>query len=200
MATIHTVRKNLLERLALYRRQAEIAEIAAQRAGLYRPQLLFTPPVLAALKSGLAAVQPAHQMNQSWAVHQQQLLRAASLFNQVGWPFAITHQMVQRTTDVLQSLDEERYSGLRSQDQKLTSEDQARVRSMVDALAPLVTGMPPDEARGLLVDLVAIGLFAPCTEAVDEIDDDDEAAEVLIRGLELAFSAALFAGALWDQR
>ncbi|WP_329112107.1 hypothetical protein [Streptomyces sp. NBC_01353] len=59
---------------------------------------------------------------------------------------------------------------------------------------------PALEARAWLVDLVAVGFFAPYTEALDQVDDDAEATELLHCELEKAFSAAEFAGELWDQR
>ena len=193
--------KNILKQLAPYRRRQEIATSAAGQADLYDPHLSLMPTVHAAWRCGLAAYQPpAYQLGLSWQEHQQQLLRVISLFEYMGWPFAITPQTVKHTSFALRKLDEAAYAGLCRQKQEFTSGDRARVSAIVNELALLLEDRPPDEARAFVVDAVAVLHLAPYTDAIDQIANDDEAARGVISSFELAFNAALLAGQLWDQR
>ncbi|WP_329112105.1 hypothetical protein [Streptomyces sp. NBC_01353] len=148
MATIVPVIREMLQRRALVEMRPEIAEVIERHNRLFRPSPLFTPPVISELRSGLLAFQsPAYEMAQTWASRQRQLLRVASLFGTVNSPFAISSQMLQRTTEILNSIDQGLYVRSTRQPRELTEEDTERVHGMVALLAPVVMGRPHDEAR-----------------------------------------------------
>lgn len=201
MTTIAEVIEKFRKDRAPFEELPKITNEVERRASLYSPpQLIFTSTVVTELRSGLSTLQSAYPWDSGWASVQQQLLHVASLFGRVSPPFAITQQMVHRTIELIEACNQETYDGWTTCPRQLTQRDQDRVQEMVEALGPVVTSRPPDEARAWLIDLVAVAFFAPCTDALDDVDGDDDTAAILTRGLELAFSAAYLAGELWDQR
>ncbi|MFI9031117.1 hypothetical protein [Streptomyces sp. NPDC053560] len=209
MATIHSVIKGFkLRKQVLAPVHSRIAELNQQYADIVRPARTnflgpspaFSPSAVSELISRLTAAHaPTFQLAQTWATRQSQLLQVTSLLDQMKSPLNITSQMLQRTNEIIRSIDQSMFDLLAVQQQPLTEEDQERVRDLVDQLAEVAAAMPDDEARAWIRDTAAIVFFAPATEGIDSVGDEP-ATEMVMSVLEAAFNAAELAGELWDQR
>ncbi|MER5302259.1 hypothetical protein ABT039_22750 [Streptomyces lasiicapitis] len=173
-----------------------------ERETRFGPSALFTESLLAKLAGAQLVRSPGQQIAEAWEARRQRLLKVTSLFGGIDSTVAITAQMLERTNSILSMISQDQYESLTRRPWELSDEDEARVRGMIETLAPAVGGRPHAESRVLLMDLVVVGFFAPATEGDEEFAglDDDECAEFLFGELELAFSAALRAGVLWDER
>ncbi|MFC6064393.1 hypothetical protein [Streptomyces ochraceiscleroticus] len=209
MATIYSVIKGFkLRKQVLGPVHSQIAELDQQYADILRPARTnflgpspaFSPSAVSELISRLTASHaPTFELAQTWAACQSQLLQVTSLLDQMKSPFNITSQMLQRTNEIIRSIDQSMFDFLTEQPPPLTEKDQERVRELVDQLTEVAEAMPDDEGRAWIRDTAAIVFFAPATEAIDSVGDEP-ATEMVISVLETAFIAAELAGELWDQR
>ncbi|MEV0537065.1 hypothetical protein [Kitasatospora sp. NPDC050463] len=197
MATIRSVTDNLAAKTL---RPVPYSELERSIATFARPESAVGTAAITQLNADLLALvnSPVAAMGRDWDARQRHLLRAASLWSQQP-PAGLASQVFQRASEILKSVTgpaAERLMSNRPQD--LTEADAQSVEAMVEGLMPISQGLPDDEARSWVIDLVAVWFFAPCTEAIDEASEEDAMA-LVITGLETAFSAAEFAGTLWDQ-